>query len=51
MPVPAKQMLAEQARAIRDTEMADIVALDRNDIERAVQRAREALHMEQDFWN
>jgi uncharacterized membrane protein len=51
MPVPAKQMLAEQARAIRDTEMSNIVALDRNDIERAVQRAREALNIEQNFWN
>ena len=51
MPAPAKHMLAEQARAIRDTKMADIVALDRNDIERAVQRAREALNIDNNFWN
>jgi uncharacterized membrane protein len=50
MPDPAKQMLAEQARAIRDTEMSNIVALDRNDIERALQRARKALDMDSNFW-
>jgi uncharacterized membrane protein len=51
MPTPAKQMLAEQARAIRDTEMSDIVALDRGDIERALQHARDALNMDQNFWD
>jgi uncharacterized membrane protein len=43
MPAPAKLMLAEEAKAIRDTEISGMVAFDRGDIERALARAREAL--------
>jgi uncharacterized membrane protein len=51
MTQPARQMLAEQVKAIRDAEKSGMVALDRSDIERAVQRARDSLNMDNIFWN
>src|SRR5581483_5927630 len=50
MPEPAKLVLAEQTKAIRDTEVTDVAAMDRRDIERAVERARRALKMDTHFW-
>jgi uncharacterized membrane protein len=50
MPAPAKQMLAEQAKAIRDSATSGLAALDQRDIERAVERAREAIGTDNSIW-
>jgi hypothetical protein len=43
-------MLVEQAKAIRESETSGMVALDRSDLEKMLERARLALDVEEDFW-